>query len=260
MILLLAGTSDARELAATLQSKGYSLLATVVTQSAANSLKEAGIEVHMGRLDSQQLAMLAQNIQAKAVVDASHPFAEEASRNAMDAARFLKLPYFRYERPREAGYSYPLITKVQDYEEAAEQASHHQGVVMLTTGSKTLEVFTKKLLGKPGLTLIARMLPRLDNMEKCEKLGVEQKNMIAMQGPFSRELNAAMYRQYGVSLVISKESGKQGSVDEKIEAAMELGIPVILIQRPGINYGTAYSDYQGVVEALKKQVGKEQKL
>lgn len=260
MILLLAGTSDARELAATLQSKGYSLLATVVTQSAANSLKEAGIEVHMGRLDSQQLAMLAQNIQAKAVVDASHPFAEEASRNAMDAARFLKLPYFRYERPREAGYSYPLITKVQDYEEAAEQASHHQGVVMLTTGSKTLEVFTKKLLGKPGLTLIARMLPRLDNMEKCEKLGVEQKNMIAMQGPFSRELNAAMYRQYGVTLVISKESGKQGSVDEKIEAAMELGIPVILIQRPGINYGTAYSDYQGVVEALKKQVGKEQKL
>lgn len=260
MILLLAGTSDARELAATLQSKGYSLLATVVTQSAANSLKEAGIEVHMGRLDSQQLAMLAKNIQAKAIVDASHPFAEEASRNAMDAARFLKLPYIRYERPREVGYSYPLITKVQDYEEAAEQASHHQGVVMLTTGSKTLEVFTKKLLGKPGLTLIARMLPRLDNMEKCEKLGVEQKNIIAMQGPFSRELNAAMYRQYGVSLVISKESGKQGSVDEKIEAAMELGIPVILIQRPGINYGTAYSDYQGVVEALKKQVGKEQKL
>lgn len=260
MILLLAGTSDARELAITLQKKGYSLLATVVTDSAANSLQEAGIKVHMGRLDSQQLAKLATQCQAQAIVDASHPFAEEASRNAMDAARFLEIPYLRYERPREDGYSHPLITKVKDYEEAAKFASHHQGVVMLTTGSKTLEVFTKKLLGKHGLTLVARMLPRLDNMEKCQKLGVEQKNIIAMQGPFSKELNVAMYRQYGATLVVSKESGKQGSVDEKIEAAIELEIPILLIERPSIQYGTTYSGFNGVIEALKKQVGKEQTL
>lgn len=257
MILLLAGTSDARELAIFLQEQGYRVLATVVTESAAHSLREAGIEVNMGRLDSQQLATLAQNIQAKAIVDASHPFAEEASRNAMDGAGVAGIPYIRYERPREDPLSHSLITKVKDYEEAAEKASHHQGVVMLTTGSKTLEVFTQKLLGKPGITLVARMLPRLDNMEKCQRLGVEQKNIIAIQGPFSRELNAALYRQFGATLVISKESGKQGSVDEKIEAAVELGIPVLLIERPSINYGTVFSDFNRVLQALKEQVGKE---
>lgn len=258
MILFLAGTSDARELAVLLKEKGYDLLGTVVTESGANSLREAGIAVHQGRLNREQLAILAKKYQARVIVDASHPFAEEASRNAMAAARLLNIPYLRYERPEEREYSHPLLRKVKDYEEAAEMASHHQGVVMLTTGSKTLEIFTKKLLGKPGLTLIARMLPRVDNMEKCEKLGIEQKHIIAMQGPFSKELNAAMYRQYGVTLVISKESGKQGSVDEKVQAAIDLGIPVLLIQRPTIAYKEIYRDFHGIVQAVAKHVGKEQ--
>lgn len=258
MILFLAGTSDARALAVELQEKGHQVLATVVTENAAHSLEEAGIPAQIGRLDGEQLARLAQERGAKAIVDASHPFAEEASRNAMTAANLENLPYIRYEREREDYSTHPLITKVKDYEEAAEKAAHHQGTVFLTTGSKTLEVFTKKLLGLPGLILVARMLPRLDNMEKCQRLGVEQKNIIAMQGPFSQELNRALYCQYGASLVISKESGKQGSVDEKIEAALELGIPVLLIERPPLHYGTVYSDFDGVLQALAEKIGEEQ--
>lgn len=258
MILFLAGTSDARALAVDLQEKGFRLLATVVTESAAHSLEEAGVATQIGRLDEEQLAHLVQEREAQAIVDASHPFAEEASRNAMKAANLANVPYIRYERAREEHASSPLITRVKNYEEAAEMAIHHQGTVFLTTGSKTLEVFTKKLLGLSGLTLVARMLPRLDNMEKCQRLGVEQKNIVAMQGPFSKDLNVALYRQYGATLVISKESGKQGSVDEKIEAALELGIPVLLIERPPLHYGTVYSDFNGVLQALAEKIGEEQ--
>ena len=63
---------------------------------------------------------------------------------------------------------------------------------MLTTGSKTLEIFAKELVGLENTRLIARMLPRIDNMEKCAELGVEQKNIVAIQGPFSKELNKAL--------------------------------------------------------------------
>ena len=96
---------------------------------------------------------------------------------------------------------------------------------MLTTGSKTLKIFADHLIGLPDTRLIARMLPRQDNMEKCEELGIEQKNIVAMQGPFSKELNKALYNHYKVTLMITKESGKVGAVDEKLEAALEMGIP-----------------------------------
>ena len=92
---------------------------------------------------------------------------------------------------------------------------------MLTTGSKTLEIFTKYLL-RDEIRLICRMLPNIGNMEKCNQLGIKQKDIIAIQGPFSESLNKSLYEQYQVTLMITKESGKVGSVDEKMTAALAI--------------------------------------
>jgi precorrin-6A/cobalt-precorrin-6A reductase len=95
-------------------------------------------------------------------------------------------------------------------------------------------------------------------MEKCAELGIEQKNIVAMQGPFGKELNVALYRHYGVTTVVTKESGKIGSVDEKVEAALSLGIDVILISRPKLDYGTSFSNVEEVVAALSELRRSEQ--
>ncbi|MFP5115291.1 precorrin-6A reductase [Bacillaceae bacterium C204] len=253
MILVLAGTSDARALALEIQKEGFDLLATVVTDNAAGELKETGINVQAGRLTAEEMVDLIETRGIQAVVDASHPFAEEASKNAMNAAETVGVPYIRYERESQT-FQYEKMKVVENYEEAADIAAAKKGVVMLTTGSKTLQVFTEKLFGKPDIRLIARMLPRVDNMEKCEQLGFPQKNIVAIQGPFSKEFDQALYRQYGVTLMVTKESGKVGSVDEKVEAAKELGIEVIMIGRPKINYGTVYSNFFDVIEELHKKV------
>jgi precorrin-6A/cobalt-precorrin-6A reductase len=255
MILVLAGTSDARELALRIKQAGYPLLTTVVTESAAKSMEEAGIPVRVGRMNAEEICALIRQEGFTAVVDASHPFAEEASRNALEGANLADVPYIRYERASVEEKPHPLITTVSDYAEAAELSAQHKGVVMLTTGSKTLHIFAEKLIGLPDVTLVARMLPRKDNMEKCEQLGIEQKNIVAMQGPFSKELNIALYKQYGVTLMVTKESGKVGSVDEKVEAALELGIPTIMIARPKIEYGTVFSEFDQVIEALQQKIG-----
>ncbi|MCS7463725.1 precorrin-6A reductase [Paenibacillus doosanensis] len=252
MILVMAGTSDARELALRIHQSGYTLLTTVVTDSAAKSMEEAGLPVMTGRLTAEALVALARERGIRALVDATHPFAEEASKNAIAAAREAGVPYIRYERDRIAIDQHPLITFADDYEQAAELAAQRKGVVMLTTGSKTLPIFAKRLLGLPDTTLVARMLPRRDNMEKCEELGLEQKNIVAMQGPFSRELNKALYEHYKVTLMITKESGKVGAVDEKLESALELGIETIVIGRPSIEYGTHYGDFDGVIGKLNE--------
>lgn len=252
MILVMAGTSDARELALRIQQAGYPLLTTVVTDSAAKSMEEADLPVLTGRLTAEALTALIRERGVRAVVDATHPFAEEASKNAIAAAQAAGVPYIRFERDRIHIDHHPLITFADDYEQAAELAAAKGGVIMLTTGSKTLQVFAKRLLGLPDTTLIARMLPRIDNMEKCAELGLEQKNIVAMQGPFSKELNKALYAHYQVTLMITKESGKVGAVDEKLESAFEMGIETIVIGRPVVNYGTYFGDFDDVIAKLNE--------
>ena len=63
-------------------------------------------------------------------------------------------------------------------------------------------------------------------------LGFEGKNLIAMQGPFSKELNAAMLRQYDCRYLVTKDSGKAGGFEEKIQAATECGAIPVIIGRP----------------------------
>ncbi|WP_248931112.1 precorrin-6A reductase [Paenibacillus hamazuiensis] len=251
MIFMLCGTSDARELAVRIRQSGAALLTSVVTDSAAKSLQEEGLQVRTGRLTEDEMVRLLAEGGYRAVVDASHPFAEEAHRNAMQAARRAGIPYIRYERASLVYDNHPRLTVVPGYEEAALEAKRRKGSVMLTTGSKTLHIFARHLLGDPDIRLVARMLPRRDNMEKCEELGIEHKNIVAMQGPYSRELNSALYRQFGTTLMITKESGKVGAVDDKVEAALEMGIDVIIISRPEIEFGTVFTEYEGVLEQLK---------
>ncbi|GAX91032.1 precorrin-6A reductase [Effusibacillus lacus] len=252
MILFLAGTSDARELAIELQAKGYRLLVSVVTESAAESLKSAGLDVSVGRKTSEEMAEIIRRNQISAIVDASHPFAEIASQNAMEAANSAGIPYYRYERPGSILSDHPLITYVRDYREAAEVALERKGTIFLTTGSKTLHIFAEVLNGVEGIRMIARMLPNEENMRKCAELGIPQKNIVAMQGPFSEELNQAFYRHYGVSTVITKESGAEGSVQEKVKAALDNNVQVIVICRPGIDYGRVYESSTELIEALEE--------
>lgn len=254
MIFMLCGTSDARELAVRIKQHGFDLLASVVTESAADSLKAAGVPVRTGRLEADEMTSLVLAQGCRAILDASHPFAEEAHCHAMEAARNAGIPYVRFERKALVYEDHSKLTVVSDYEEAAIEAKRRQGSVMLTTGGKTLPLFAKHLLGAPGIRIVVRLLPTRGNMELCEALGIAQKDVIAMQGPFSRELNEALYRQYETTVMVTKESGRTGSVDEKVDTALKLGIDVILISRPKQEFGKVFTDFEGVIRQLQAEL------
>lgn len=255
MIFTLCGTSDARALAIRIKQEGFQLLTSVVTDNAAVSLREADLPVRVGRLNTAEMVGLLREGGYEAIVDASHPFAEEAHKNAILAAQEANIPYIRYERASLVYGDHPQLTVVSSYEEAALEAKKRKGSIMLTTGSKTLHIFAEHLAGDPDIRLVARMLPRRDNMEKCESLGIEQKNIIAMQGPYTRELNEALYAQFGTTVMVTKESGRIGAVDEKVETALQMGIDVVLISRPEIAFGTVFTNFDGVIGQLKQALG-----
>jgi precorrin-6A/cobalt-precorrin-6A reductase len=255
MILVLAGTSDARELAVRLQQNGHRVMATTVTENGALAYQPYRIPVKTGRLDAAALAQLTEEQGVRVIVDATHPFAEEASKNAKAAARQTNRPYIRFERANVEMPASPYLHLVEDYAQAAEKAAQLKGTVLLTTGSKTLDVFAKRLIGIPGVRLVARMLPTVDNMARCYELGLEQKNIVAMQGPFSEALNHALYDHFQVDVMVTKESGQAGAVDEKVLSALKRNMHVVVIARPKIDYGVKFEQIEQVLHYIHDTFG-----
>ncbi|NTW73188.1 MAG: precorrin-6A/cobalt-precorrin-6A reductase, partial [Eubacteriaceae bacterium] len=69
-------------------------------------------------------------------------------------------------------------------------------------------------------------------LKKCEDLGFSPGNILALQGPFSEELNQAMYQEYQIKYMVTKDSGSIGGVREKILPALKMGIQVLILKRP----------------------------
>ncbi|MCR4658011.1 MAG: precorrin-6A/cobalt-precorrin-6A reductase [Lachnospiraceae bacterium] len=103
-----------------------------------------------------------------------------------------------------------------------------EGKILLTTGVKDLAEYGKIERSR----LYARVLPTVQSIEACLSTGISHKNIIGMWGPFSRELNSAMIRQYGIKYLVTKESGKEGGYPEKLKACEDTGCEAIVIKRP----------------------------
>ena len=123
-----------------------------------------------------------------------------------------------------------------------------EGKIFLTTGSKELSAFCReKTIRK---RLVVRVLPGMESLQECVRNGLEGRQIIAMQGPFSKEMNLAMIRQYQASVLVTKESGKTGGEDTKLAAAGEAQIPSYIILRP--DEKTPVMDMDEVLEQLRR--------
>ena len=67
---------------------------------------------------------------------------------------------------------------------------------------------------------------------KCQVAGLTAKNIVALQGPFSHELNLELYKKYQAEVIITKNSGIIGGTDTIISAAVSLNLPIIMIATP----------------------------
>ncbi len=84
----------------------------------------------------------------------------------------------------------------------------------------------------------------------CEDVGLNADNIIAMKGPFSEAINEQMYKHYDIDLVITKESGIEGGFLEKVNAAKNLNIPVVVIVREKVNYKTVVNEIENITNFI----------
>ena len=130
---------------------------------------------------------------------------------------------------KATGLSVYTLSETASDKEAAALAALSAGNVLLTTGSHTLSVYAKVI--EPE-RLCVRVLPTHQALDLCAAAGMVQSHVIAMQGPFSRDFNAALYDQLRIRTMVSKDSGQPGGVADKVLPALERGIDEVMNDRP----------------------------
>lgn len=251
MILLLGGTSDSLELANELHRITPHLIVSTATDYGATLAhdKFKG-RIISGKMDEKELRAFCEAHRVEHIVDGTHPYAHLISENAMKVCEGTGMTYWRYERPSTRHTSEVIVCAT--YEEAGRYINVRTGNVLVTTGSRYLE----DLIGcvEHRSRLYVRVLPSVEHLTKLRALHLLPRQIIAMQGPFSLEMNRAMLEHTQARYLITKESGEVGKTEEKIQAAIEWGAEVIVIQRPPITYDNSYDTLASLIECIKKQL------
>lgn len=242
-LTIFSGTSEGHALCRFVSACGGAADVYVATDYGAAVMEPlAGITVHEGRLDETQMAAV---LDADTlVVDATHPYAAVVSENIRAACAQTGAGCERLLRP--AMDSAGVVT-VPDTAAAVRWLNAHPGRALLTVGSKELFVFTA-VRGWYD-RLVARVLPSVSVLEQCASFGFTGARVIAMQGPFSHELNAAMLRQTGADILVTKDTGAAGGFAEKLSAAREVGATVLVIARPCAEEGRTLAEMQDYLAA-----------
>ncbi len=248
---IFAGTTEGRELAEFLSSQGdrTAVTACVATEYGETLLKPApNLRVLAGRLDETQMVSLLRETDFDLVLDATHPYADVVTENIAAACREAGREYLRVLREDSAVPEGTVF--LPDPAAAVEWLNAHEGNILLTTGSKTMGAYT----GIRGFDkrVWARVLPMAASLEACEAAGLPPARIIAMQGPFTQELNIATLKAIGGAYLVTKDSGGTGGFREKAAAAAAAGARLIVLGRPPQREGMSLSE---TVEALCGRFG-----
>ena len=228
-IVIFGGTTEGRQEAERLSARGCAFRVSV-TSEYARSLLPPGVPCHVGVLQKQDMLAWLAAVRPSLVIDATHPYAVRATENIRECCAELGIPRRRLERSVQEGAWRREVQHAADPEAAAQALRSTSGPVLLTTGSHTLLPYVRAVDPE---RLFARVLPTREALELCGAAGIPASHIIAMQGPFSGALNAALYDQLGIRTMVTKDSGRAGGVEEKVIPALEREIHVIMIDRPG---------------------------
>ena len=242
-VVIFGGTTEGRLLAEFFDRQQIPTYVCVATAYGSSLLPEGDwLTVSDKRLSREEMEALFQRLKPEVVVDATHPYAADVTENVREAAAACGVTCLRLKRNTEEGCICDAAVTVDSVAEAVEYLKHTEGRILAATGSKELTAYTEL----PGYRdrVVARVLSTGDVAAQCGALGFEGKNLICMQGPFSKELNQAILQQYQCKYMVTKISGAAGGYEEKIEAALACGCTPVLVGRPAEEMQGALTYFQ----------------
>ena len=255
-VWVFSGTSDGNALARELADDYGPIVVSAASEYGGEIVRERlpGVTVCAGRQGVDARRRMLRDSRARAIVDATHPYAERMSEQLMALADELAIPYLRYDRPGAAGVGrspreLSSVLWCESVARAAEKAISVGKRIFLSTGSKDLAAFLQAPKAAEREWFV-RITPEPAMIRRAIELGVPRDHILAMQGPFSEAFNTALWRDQRIDCVVSKDSGDAGGFPAKARAAAALGIPLLVIQRPQLAYPRVATDFESVAEQL----------
>jgi precorrin-6A/cobalt-precorrin-6A reductase len=219
-VLLLGGTAEARRLAAAAASRqGIALTSSLAGAVAVPLLPEGDVRIG-GFGGAAGLAGWLRDHGTDAVVDATHPFATRMTAAAAAATRTLRLPFLVLRRPGWTPGPGDRWHRVPDMAAAAALAPRLGERVFLATGSGGLAAF----VDLPGWFLLRAVDPPTPPLPARHRF-------VRARGPFTADAERALLREHRIEVVVCRDSGGDLTA-AKLVAARELGLPVVMVDRP----------------------------
>ena len=264
MIWIIGGTKDSRSiLDEVLKVREDEIIVSTATEYGGKLLEDVAknekVHVLSERLNVLQIESMILEKKIDLIIDASHPYAQNISNTVISMVSYLneraekgkEIKYVRFER-KMLDYGSENVFKFKNIKEINMILNKLENKNVLSTlGSNTLEEI-KEIREKNNL--FVRILPTTTSIQSAEELGYLPKNIIAMQGPFSKNMNIAMLKDFKIDYLITKESGETGGELQKVEACQECGVKILAIKRPVLNYGIFFHTIEELIEYIVKLV------
>jgi len=237
--LILGGTTEASSLARALADRGDDALFSYAGRTAAPVAQPLPTRVGGFGGVAGLLAFIAQNHITR-VIDATHPFAAQMSRNAHAASTQAGIPLAAFERAPWAETAADNWTHLPSIEAAAAALPQTPTRVFLAIGKQQLALFA----AKPQHRYLLRLVD-----PPQDPLPLPRATVVLARGPFDVAGDTALMQTHAITHVVAKNAGGSGA-RAKLDAARALGLPVILADRPHLPGEVAANDVTEVMHWL----------
>lgn len=238
-ILLLGGTSQASALARLLAQRGVAATLSYAGRTDTPLAQPIAMRIGgFGGIEGLVAYLRAERITH--LVDATHPFAATMSAHAVEAARRASVAHVALTRPAWRAQPGDRWTHVPDMAGAVAALAGPPRRVMLALGRMHVETFA----AQPQHHYLLRFVDA-----PATPPGLPRHSLIVDRGPFSVEDDLRLMQVHGIDLVVSKNAGGTGA-EAKIIAARQLGVPVVMIDRPTMPARTEMHAPQAVLRWL----------
>ena len=215
MILVLGGTGNAHQIAEALQAAKMDFIVSLA--GATYAPVERNYQTRIGGFGGADgLCEYIQKTEITAIIDATHPFAETISNSAVEAANAASVPIARFVRPAWVGEGAQIVPDLASAADALPTGAR----AFLTVGGKSLAPFTHRT----DVWFLFRSIDPIDSP-------FSDGEALIQRPPFSHTSETDLMKARAITHLVTKNAGGW-QTSAKIKAATEMGIPVIMVERP----------------------------